>query len=125
MDLPIKDFMRRVYEFSDLGMVKKIELQKFLQGYAKEYAMRESTNEILIPMATLTMDAMYKTLEKIFNCMIKTTRPKKDGTIEMSRVELLWKEREYYNSENHNENVFILEEFLDMIVDNQKIDIEN
>ena len=125
LDLPIKDFMRRVYEFSDLGIVKKIELQKFLQEYAKEYAMRESTNEILIPMATLTMDAMYKTLEKIFNCMIKTTRPKKDGTIEMSRVELLWKEREYYNSENHNENVFILEEFLDMIVDNQKIDIEN
>ena len=62
----------------------------------------------------MTMDSMYKTLEKIFNCMVKTTRPKKDGTIEMERVELLWKEREYYNSENHNESIFMLAEFLDM-----------
>lgn len=114
LDLPIKEFMKSVYEFSDLKVVKKIELQKFLQNFAKEYAIKESTDDILIPMATMTMDSMYKTLEKIFNCMVKTTRPKKDGTIEMERVELLWKEREYYNSSDQNEKVFILAEFLDI-----------
>ena len=112
LDLPIKDFMNRVYEFSDLKTVKKIELQKFLQSFAKEYAQRESTDDILIPLATLTMDSLYKTLEKIFNCMVKTSRPTKDGTIEMERVELLWKEREYYNSTNQNDKVFMLTEFL-------------
>jgi hypothetical protein len=31
----------------------------------------------------------------------------------MERVELLWKEREFYNSSNLNENVYILNDFLD------------
>ena len=121
LDLPIKEFMQRVYDFSDLKKVKKIELQKFLQSFAKEYAQKESTSDILIPLATLTMDSLYKTFEKIFNCMVKTSRPNKEGFVEMDRVELLWKEREYYNSTNQNDKVFMLAEFLDLDTDSEKI----
>ena len=122
LDLPIKEFMEKVYEFSDLKKVKKIELTTFLQEFAKEYAKKESTSDILIPLSTLTMDTLYKTFEKIFNCLIKTSRPNKNGFIEMERVELLWKEREYYNSQNQSDKVFILAEFLDTTVECKEVE---
>lgn len=124
LDLPIKDFMNKVYEFSDLKKVKKIELIKFLQGFAREYAQKESTSDILISLATLTMDTLYKTFEKLFNCLIKTSRPNKEGIVEMDRVELLWKEREYYNSKNQSDKVFVLAEFLDTVVDCEEIECQ-
>ena len=116
--------MNKVYEFSDLKKVKKIELTKFLQGFAHEYAQKESTSDILISLATLTMDTLYKTFEKLFNCLIKTSRPDKKGIVEMDRVELLWKEREYYNSKNQSDKVFVLAEFLDTVVDCEEIECQ-
>lgn len=115
LDLPIKEFMQKAYEFSDLKTVKKSELNKFISNFSKEYAIKESSNDILIPMAMMTMDTLVKTFDKIFKCLIKTSRPNKQGFIEMERVELLWKEKEYYNSQNQNEKIFMIEEFLGLV----------
>lgn len=113
LDLPIKEFMVKSYEFSDRQKVKKIELQKFLQEFARNYAMKESANGINIVLAQMTMENLYNTFEKIFKCLINTSRPTKDGIIEMTRVELLWKEKEYYNNTNQSDKVYILTEFLE------------
>lgn len=114
LDFPIKKFMEDVYKFSEYETIKKVELTKFLQKTAYEYAQNASTKEILIDRSILTMEGLVKTFEKIFNCLVETTRPKKDGTITMKKVELLWKEREFYNSENLNHKIFILNDFLNI-----------
>lgn len=114
LDFPIKKFMEDVYKFSEYETIKKVELTKFLQKIAYEYAQNASTKEILIDRSILTMESLVKTFEKIFNCLVETTRPKKDGTITMKKVELLWKEREFYNSENLNHKIFILNDFLNI-----------
>ena len=117
LDLPIKEFMNECYKFSEYKEVKVSELKKFLRGFALKYAQDSSTREILIERSILTMDKLVETFEKIFKCLITTTRPKKDGTITMDRVELLWKEKEYYNSTDLNERMFMIDDFLGLMND--------
>lgn len=119
LDLPIKDFMYDVYNFSDLAKVHKTEIKTFLLSEAKKYAEMESSDVINIKLASITMQTIYDKLEKIFKCLVKTTRPSKDGMVNMSRVELIWKEKEYYNSSNLSDKVFILADFLN-IADEEK-----
>jgi hypothetical protein len=57
----------------------------------------------------------------IFKCLVKVSRPAKDGTVKMERVELLWKEKEDY-SQAHTEKFYIINEFLDMLGDNCEIE---
>jgi hypothetical protein len=114
LDLPINEFMKKAYEFSDLVKVHKGELNKFLINFANEYAMRESTNEIVILRSEMTMKELVNTFEKIFKCLIKISRPNKEGIIEMERVELLWQEKEYYTNANLSDKLYILSEFLDI-----------
>lgn len=124
LDLPIKNFMYDVYKFSELGKVKNIELQRFIQNHAIEYAQRESTDDVKIPLALLTMESIQNTLEKIFKCMVKTSRPNKEGIVEMNRVELIWKEKERYTNEDQNDKIFILAEFLDIsTIDTEVVDL--
>ena len=77
--------------------------------------MLASTDDIIISRAELTMKKLYETFEKIFKCLIKTSRPTKEGIVNMERVELLWKEKEYYNSTDHSDKLFVLAEFLDIV----------
>lgn len=116
LDLPIKEFMQEAYEFSDKKIVHKNDIQNFLTDFAKRYADNESTDTIIINRAELTMLSLKDTFEKIFKCLIKTSRPTKEGIVEMNRVELLWQEREFY-SDDKNQYVFILDEFLESDVD--------
>lgn len=111
LDIPIKDFMNAAYEFSDKKTVHKNEVQQFLIDFSKKYATHESTDEIIIDRAEMTMSALKDTFEKIFKCLIKTTRPTKEGMVTMERVELLWQERDY--SHDVSNHIFILDEFLE------------
>lgn len=111
LDIPIKDFMNAAYEFSDKKMVHKNEVQQFLIDFSKKYATHESTDEIIIDRAEMTMSTLKDTFEKIFKCLIKTTRPTKEGIVTMERVELLWQERDY--SQDVSNHIFILDEFLE------------
>jgi protein TonB len=90
-----------------------MDLVKFINDVARKYAEDESTREILILNSLTTITELVDKFDKIFRCLVKVSRPKKDGKITMERVELLWKEREFYNSSNLNENVYILNDFLD------------
>lgn len=111
LDIPIKDFMNAAYEFSDKKIVHKNEAQQFLIDFSKKYATHESTDEIIIDRAEMTMSTLKDTFEKIFKCLIKTTRPTKEGMVTMERVELLWQERDY--SHDVSNHIFILDEFLE------------
>lgn len=111
LDIPIKDFMNAAYEFSDKKIAHKNEVQQFLIDFSKKYATHESTDEIIIDRAEMTMSTLKDTFEKIFKCLIKTTRPTKEGIVTMERVELLWQERDY--SQDVSNHIFILDEFLE------------
>ncbi len=116
LDLPIKEFMNEAYEFSDRKTVNKNEIQSFLSDFARRYAIKESTDTVVINRAEITMASLKETFEKLFKCLIKISRPTKAGIVEMERVELLWKEREYYSGDK-NEHLFMLDEFLESAVD--------
>lgn len=124
LDLPIQEYMKEVYDFSDLGTVNKNDIKDFIRRFANKYAQRESTREILILHSLTTMTELVEKFEKIFKCLVKTTRPGKDGKVSMERVELLWKEKEYdnYTGTDQNDKLYILSEFLN-IVDVEKHDL--
>ena len=45
-----------------------------------------------------------------------------NGYIELNKVELLWKKREYYNSTNHNDSIYILPNFMEATIETTNID---
>lgn len=113
LDIPIIEYMKDAYAFSDLKTVKRSEIVKFNKDWALKYAQRESTESILISRAEYTMETLEKTFTNIFNCLIKVSRPK-GGVVNMERVELLWKEREdLSSSERLNDYAFALAAFFD------------
>lgn len=127
LDLPIREFMNKTYEFSDKKTVHKNEIQEFLIDFTKNYASRVSTNEIIVDRSELTMTMLKDTFEKMFKCLVKTTRPTKEGMVNMERIELLWQERERNTNININDHLFILDEFLENNVEIENCDdkIEN
>lgn len=121
LDLPLMEYMRSAYEFSDLGTVKKQEIYKFNHTWALEYANRESTDKIIINRSLITMESLEEIFSNLFKCLINVSKPKKDGTVTMERVELLWKERDVVDTKSANEQIFLLADFLE----NNKIDVED
>ena len=119
LDLPIKDFMKASYEFSDLATCHKNDLEKFIRDFSIKYANDASTREILIDRSILTIKDLTDKFMTIFKCLVNVSRPSKDGTICMERVELLWKERDDFYSDL-SDNVFILNDFLSIINDDDK-----
>lgn len=93
LDLPIKQFMEASYTFSERGTVTKSDYNIFLKDFAIKYANRVSTDTIKVNLAAITMDDMVKKFDQIFKCLIKCSRPTRQGKFNMERVELLWPER--------------------------------
>ena len=123
LDIPIKEFMKEAYEFSDKALVNKVDIQNFLNDFSRRYAQRESTGLVLIDKSELTMLSMHDIFEKIFKCLIKTSRPSKDGLVTMERVELLWPTRDYYNNDM-SDKLFFLEEFLGADINSEIVECE-
>jgi hypothetical protein len=121
LDLPIEEFMNRAYEFSDKEKCNKSELQHFLVNYATEYAQKESTVQIIIENAQLTMKRLVDAFTKLFKCLVKCSRPDKEGNLTMERVEILWQTREE-KSKDPSKNVYILSDFLDAMVEIERRD---
>ena len=117
LDLPIKEFMESTYKLTEQKSIKKQEIDLFIKNFAIQYATKASSNIIHIGLAQITMKTIEDTLNKIFRCLVNCSRPNKKGMVEMHRVELLWKKREYYNSKDLNSSIFMLPEFLDTNVD--------
>jgi hypothetical protein len=93
LDLPIKEFMEESYSFSDLGETTKSDYNNFLRSFSIKYANRVSTNVIKVNLAAMTMDDMVKKFDQIFKCLVRCSRPTRQGKFTMERVELLWPER--------------------------------
>lgn len=113
LDIPIQDFMNRVYDFCQYETVKKTEIQRFLQDYSRSYAMKASKGDVQIIRANITMKTIQDTFTDIFNCLVKMSRPNKQGICTLQKIELLWKEREDYEKIENNEHSFLLAQFLD------------
>ena len=112
LDLPIKEFMKEAYEFSDFGTCKQQELNDFIKNFAVRYAHKESTKQVFIERSMLTVKELIDKFTTIFKCLVDVSRPTKNKTVTMTRVELLWPEREHYIGEDLNNKLFILDEFL-------------
>lgn len=119
LDIPIKEFMTEVYEFSDYKTCKKRELDDFIRSFATRYAIKASTKNILIDRSILTMKDLIDKFTNIFKCLVNVSRPTKDGTLTMDRVELFWKERDIEEN-NPNSHIYAIDAFLDMIDDNRE-----
>lgn len=115
LDLPIENFMKEAYDFADKETCNKTDLQQFIFRFAKKYAEQESTISVLIENAELTMKRLVDTFTGIFKCLVNVSRPSKDGTITMQRVEILWQTREQKFSQP-NDNIYLLKDFIDEIV---------
>lgn len=122
LDLPIKEFMVEAYEFSDLKQCHKRELEAFIRSFAIRFANNASTREILIERSILTITDLLDKFTTIFKCLVNVSRPAKDGTIKMERVELLWKEKEKYGDVINMENFYIINDFLNMLDDDCEIE---
>ena len=114
LDLPIKEFMTETYKFSEQKTVKKGAVEEFCNKFAEDYARRESDGQLIINHSLVTMDKLKEKFQKLFKCLVTTGKAtKKNGNmITLERVELLWKEKEYYNSTDQNEKLFLLADFL-------------
>ena len=123
LDLPIEEFMQKAYDFSDLGKCHKDELKQFIIDFATSYARRESTVQILIENAQLTMKRLVDTFTGLFKCLVNCSRPDKEGNIEMERVEILWQTREQ-KYKDPSKNIYILNDFLDAMVEIEQINVE-
>lgn len=122
LDLPIEEFMQQAYEFSDLGECHKDELKQFILDFSTSYARKESTVQILIERAELTMKRLVDAFTGLFKCLVNCSRPNKEGKITMERVEILWQTREQkYKDPSHN--IYILSDFLDAMVEVEQADI--
>ncbi len=124
LDLPIKEFMEKVYAFADRGKCKKLEIDQFINDFSEEYARKESKDDIRIWLSPQTMEIIKNTFSDIFKCLVDISHPKKGGVVTMTRVELFWKEREQYQTEEEvNENLFVIQDFLDNIqIKTEKVD---
>jgi len=122
LDLPIEEFMQKAYDLSDQETCTKDELQKFIVDFATHYARQESTVQILIENAQLTMKRLVDTFMGLFKCLVKCSRPDKEGKITMERVEILWQTREQKYKDS-SPNIYILSDFLDAMVEVEQVNV--
>ena len=129
LDIPIKQFMDDVYEFTsnyeDGEQVHKQVVKEWLANYAERYAQQESTVQILISRSLLTMKKLNAVFDKLFKCLVRTTHPGKDGMISMERIELLWQKKTVYDPKTQQgREVYIMDDFMDALNEVQETDIE-
>lgn len=124
LDLPIHEFMEAAWNFAETETCNKLELEKFLVGFATRYAEQDSTVELLIANSPLTIKKLKTTFEHIFKCLVKCSRPGKDGLIHMEKQELLWKRKPVFGEDDPNDAIYTLEDFLDSVVPITKVHLE-
>ena len=95
LDLPIKEYMESVYRWiGEKDARTREEIRKFNQGFAMEYARKESEGQVEITKSVLTLQGLLKAFERIFRCLCTVSRPDKKGLCKIEKVELLWRPKE-------------------------------
>ena len=126
LDLPIKQFIDEVYEFTEQHADEKIHknvVKEWINNFAERYAQQASTEVILILRSEQAMKRLQKTFEKIFKCLVHTTHPGRSGMVSMERIELLWQKKTIYDpSTQAGREVFIMQDFMDEYEKHAEID---
>ena len=126
LDIPIQEFMNKTYDLISVGKLYKNEIAKFIQDFSIQYAIKSSTDKIIIIRSELTMKRLNDMFTNIFKCLVDVSRPNKEGIVKVKKIELLWKERTEYESSVNSNKVFILAEFLEGAqIDKQVVDENN
>lgn len=112
LDLPIQEFMEETYKLVKLKKINKLEIIKFIRDFAIKYAVMASTDDIIITRSEKMMAQLNETFTNIFRCLVEVSRPNKMGIVTLKKVELLWKEKTYYNEDGIKEKMYMLADFL-------------
>jgi hypothetical protein len=112
LDIPIQDFMEKTYEMVKLKKVHKTDIVKFIRDFSIQYAVMASTEDIVIVRSEKMMTTLNETFRDIFRALVEVGRPNKAGMVTLKKVELLWKEKSYYNDEGIKEKMYMLADFL-------------
>lgn len=116
LDQPIKAFLNAAWDFADKQECHKHELDAFIVDWANKYARDSSTTQIIIPDSTLTVARLKELFERLFKCLVKCSRPGKDGMMNIERQELLWKKKPEFGTDNPNDNIYTIEDFIDKYI---------
>lgn len=124
LDLPIKEFMDDAWHYADRKKTDKKEFEDWITRHVNEYARRESDATIQIMLAEGAIKRLTNVLTRLFKCLVRCTRPNKQGEFEMERIELLWEKRKLF-SDAQNTNITVLDDFLEACahVHMQEVDI--
>lgn len=87
IDIPLKDFVNKSYEFADQnnGNTTRKDLTNFISSYIMEFVQKEENNKIKISSSPLTLDFLTRKFEDIFKCIIHISGKK---NIQLTRAEL-------------------------------------
>ena len=125
LDLPIQQFMDKTYEMVKLKKVYKTDIIKFIRDFAIQYAVMASTEDIIITRSETMMETLYDTFTNIFRALVEVSKPNKQGIVKLKKVELLWNEKTYYNSEGIKEKIYMLADFLQSTVEVSDVHVQN
>ena len=112
LDIPIQEFMEKTYKMVELKKVHKTDIVKFIRDFSIQYAVMASTDDIIITRSEKMMTTLNETFRDIFRSLVEVGRPNKEGKVTLKKVELLWKEKNYYNDEGIKEKIYLLADFL-------------
>lgn len=120
LDIPIQEFMEKTYELVKLKKVNKNDIIKFIKDFSIQYAIMASTEDIVITRSEKMMTLLNETFTDIFRSLVEVSRPNKQGVVTIKKIELLWKEKTYYNEDGIKEKIYIIADFL-----NDKVEIKD
>ena len=114
LDIPVEKFMVAVDEFVDKtgGMVKRAEIDKFINEFTQEYAKSESNDKIKIWMSDTVIKNIFDAYMNIFRCLVDIGRPNASKVCKLTKVDLLWKEKEFEIKSVYDQNDPSLKDFL-------------
>ena len=124
LDFPIEKFMKDSYDLVDdcpQGICPKLRLEQFIRDKAQEYAVGDSTDEIIITRSPLTMESLYKNLMDLFKCLVNVSRPRKnkenkknpdEKVVVLEKAMLLWDDKNS-KTDKFNQQLLYLGDLLD------------
>lgn len=114
LDIPIVDFMQKVDEFVDGTKNGRTRgsINKFIDDLTQEYVQKESTDEIKIWMSDSVVKNVKDAYTNMFRCLVDIGRPDKTKMCKLTKIELLWKEKEVEIQSIYDKNDPLLKDFL-------------
>lgn len=125
LDIPIQEFMEKTYDLVKKKKVDKNDIVKFIRDFAIQYAIMASTEDIIITRSEKMMTQLNETFTDIFRSLVEVSRPNKQGIVTLKKIELLWKEKTYYNDEGIKEKIYIIADFLNDTTEITNIENDN